>query len=157
MEAFSRIGVEHSVARVADGLGQLLSALGRFREARAYLEISINIKARIGDLRGQSISFGSLSRAALRSGDMNSARRFADKVLNISSQLGDNRGHVAGMVYRADFRRRAGQGLLEKANMMPRTRGMPRLTWKPRVRRMHRGITDRLHRTDHVTGLAASD
>jgi hypothetical protein len=36
MDAYAALGQKHAVARVAGGLGQLLSALGRFREARVF-------------------------------------------------------------------------------------------------------------------------
>jgi len=116
---YASLGFDHAVARVSDGVGQLLSGLGRFREARVYLETSIVVKKRMKDERGQSISYGALSRTALRSGDVRSALRYAEKVLALSKRLDDKRGLTTGQILYADCQRRFGQRELEKASLFP--------------------------------------
>jgi tetratricopeptide (TPR) repeat protein len=120
LKGYVALGMEHPVSRVADGLGTLLGMIGKFREARMYLNLSLAIKQKFRDVRGQSISLGNLSRVALRSGDALSARRDAAKVLSISRKAQDARGTSVGLIYLGDVERFQGQELMEISALLPR-------------------------------------
>jgi len=120
LSAYVDLKMEQPVSRVADGLGTLLGMIGKFREARMYLNLSLAIKQKFRDLRGQSISLGNLSRVALRSGDVLSARRDAAKVLSISRKAQDARGTSVGLIYLGDVERFQGQELMEISALLPR-------------------------------------
>jgi serine phosphatase RsbU (regulator of sigma subunit) len=147
LRLYGEMRLDAALSRAADGLGQLLSTIGRFREARTFIEISLQAKRKLGDLRGEAISAGSLSRTAARGGDLTTALAAAESVLRISHRISDSRGLAAGRVFRGDARRLLAEKVLERAAVIPGTaRGQSRVALRHLI----------AAREDYLTAASAS-
>ena len=83
-----------------NSLGNLLLQIGQIDDAKAFIELSMQIKNRHGDIRGQAVSHGVLGRCYYVQGNMKAAAEEYHEDLRLSRQVGD----IGGVGDRADHR-----------------------------------------------------
>ena len=72
-----------------NSLGNLLLQIGQIDDAKAFIELSMQIKNRHGDIRGQAVSHGVLGRCYYVQGNMKAAAEEYHEDLRLSRQVGD--------------------------------------------------------------------
>lgn len=99
-EALARAGAQARNALRCGGLsdaGQLCSFMGRYAEARQFLEESLAIARELGDERRIASTLQPLTMAALGRGDLAAARNFANEAIELEPRLGNPR-ELAGAI-----------------------------------------------------------
>jgi predicted ATPase/class 3 adenylate cyclase len=112
VEALARAGAQGRSAarcRALFDAGQLASSMGRYSEAREYLEESLAIAREIGDERRVAAALQPLALAFLGQGDLDAARIHLREALALARGLGDKRSIAAALNALAQLHRVEGQ------------------------------------------------
>jgi non-specific serine/threonine protein kinase len=94
LEALARAGAQERTLARSGGLadaGQLAFFMGRYGEARTYLEESLAIAREIGDRRSIAAVLQPLGMACLGEGDIPTARGHLQEALGLARELGNKR------------------------------------------------------------------
>jgi tetratricopeptide (TPR) repeat protein len=76
---------------VLGNLGNILTTMGRYEEARAAHEEGLSIQRELGDRRGQATNLGDLAAIAINLGDMDLANHLNGQSIQLYADLGDTR------------------------------------------------------------------
>jgi len=130
VEALSRAAHEPSSARCRAlfGAGQLACFMGRYAEARRYLEESLTIARDIGDRRRIAAVLQPLGVASLAQGDAATARGYAAEALEMARELGNKRElatalNVLAAIHRVEGRLDVAEPLYENVVALARELG----------------------------------
>src|SRR5207244_3598104 len=130
VEALSRAAHEPSSARCRAlfGAGQLACFMGRYAEARRYLEESLTIARDIGDRRRIAAVLQPLGVASLAQGDPATARGYAAEALEMARELGNKRElatalNVLAAIHRVEGRLDVAEPLYENVVALARELG----------------------------------
>ena len=120
LEALARVpSDERSVlrSRGLSDLGQFCSFMGRYAEARRYLEESLQIARQLQDVRRIAAVLQPLGQTLLGEGDFEGADRIYLEAIELARKVGNERQLASALTCRAQLLRQRGNALEEAAQL----------------------------------------